>query len=274
MILTVNSFNSVSLDPPLVLWSLGNSAQSMAHFKSAEYFAVHILSRDQETLSTTFAKRGVDKFAGLEITRGPEDIPLLGQCAARFICRTTYQYEGGDHTIFVGEVVEFSHWDRPPLLFHAGQYGQILKNEPSTTSGMARELKGDSLGFLLRECGHRLLYQLKGELSKHGLTVAQYYFLALVAKYGGGTLESLCESTRRGDSAASQSEIDELENRGYLEQQNGTIQLTTKGSRLHVELAAFYKAAEEKALGVLDDEMRQALHIALSRLLNALSDGE
>lgn len=131
--LTANSFNSVSLDPPMVLWSLGKSARSLPHFRSSEYFAVHILAQGQEALSTRFASRGIDKFQELELTRGPGNIPLLEDSAARFICRTAYQYEGGDHIIFVGEVVEFSHREKPPLLFHAGQYGQLLKNNRASS---------------------------------------------------------------------------------------------------------------------------------------------
>ena len=117
--LTANSFNSVSLDPPMVLWSLGKSALSMTHFQTADHFAVHILAQDQQDLSQRFATRGIDKFSDLDISRGPNNVPLLEQCAARFICKTVYQYEGGDHIIFVGEVISFEHSAKHPLLFPA-----------------------------------------------------------------------------------------------------------------------------------------------------------
>ncbi len=127
--LTANSFNSVSLDPPLVLWSLARAARSVEAFTTCDYFAIHVLAADQEEISSRFAQRGVDKFLGLELERGPARIPLLKSCAARFICNTRYQYEGGDHIIFVGEVVDFSYWQRPPLLFYGGKYGQIQPRE-------------------------------------------------------------------------------------------------------------------------------------------------
>ena len=132
--LTANSFNSVSLDPPMVLWSLGKNASSLPAFRAASHFAVHILSENQQELSNRFATRGIDKFADTEVMRGPDDVPLLNDCAARFVCRTEYQYEGGDHIIFVGEVLDFSHWERSPLLFHGGKYGRISKNPSAESS--------------------------------------------------------------------------------------------------------------------------------------------
>ena len=117
---TANSFNSVSLDPPLVLWSLAKSSRSMPAFEQAIDFNVHILASDQDALSNRFASRSADKFAGLDI--GEDGPPLLDGCTARFRCKTRHSYEGGDHVIFVGEVVGFEHDEKPPLLFHNGDY--------------------------------------------------------------------------------------------------------------------------------------------------------
>src|SRR5579885_1464286 len=125
--LTANSFNSVSLDPPLVLWSLARSARSLPVFSQAPHWAVHILAADQEALSNRFAARGEDKFAGLETDTSAQNVPLLRGCAARFLCRTAFQYEGGDHIIFVGEVIEFDRSDSPPLVFHGGRYAFATK---------------------------------------------------------------------------------------------------------------------------------------------------
>ncbi|MCK9563776.1 MAG: flavin reductase [Bacteroidales bacterium] len=267
--LTANSFNSVSLDPPMVLWSLGKSSLSLAHFKAASHFAVHILSQSQEALSATFARRGSDKFAGLDISRGPGGIPLLDECATRFTCRTAYQYEGGDHIIFVGEVVELCHSSRSPLLFHAGQYAQLLQNRSEAAEGDRGDLEAASLGYLLRCCSHQLLRQLKSELVKYGLTVAQYYFLALVARHGQGRLDTFLDQAEHGDNLPSKAEIDDLIRCGYLARQQDEIRLSATGSRLHMELVAFYKASEASALNALDFEMRQTLQIALAKIAQA-----
>ena len=121
---TIGSFTSVSLDPPLVLWSLAKSAQSRAAFTSSGHFAVHVLAASQQDLSDRFARSGVDKFAGLEWEAGELGSPLFPDFAARFECKTRHEYEGGDHVILVGEVVAFEANDVPPLLFHAGSYAR------------------------------------------------------------------------------------------------------------------------------------------------------
>jgi flavin reductase (DIM6/NTAB) family NADH-FMN oxidoreductase RutF len=102
--LTTNSFNSVSLNPPMVLWSLAKSARSLPAFLESDSFAVHVLSASEQQLSRTFAERGADKFAGLALERGRGDIPLIPDCSARFQCRTAVRYEGGDHSSSIRSV--------------------------------------------------------------------------------------------------------------------------------------------------------------------------
>lgn len=125
--LTANSFNSVSLDPPLVLWSLAKKAYSLQDFVAARHWAVHVLSAEQEALSNRFARAAEDKFAGVDLEFSPEGIPLLCDCAARFECSRAFQYEGGDHLIFVGEVLRFQKNDLPPLVFHGGSYTVAMR---------------------------------------------------------------------------------------------------------------------------------------------------
>lgn len=123
---TANSFNSVSLDPPMVLWSIGKSSTSIAAFLGASHFAVHVLALDQEALARRFATRGIDRFAGLSLARGLGEVALLDDCAARFQCRTAFQYQGGDHVILVGEVLAFEGSTREPLVFKSGRYASAV----------------------------------------------------------------------------------------------------------------------------------------------------
>lgn len=129
--ITVNSFNSVSMEPPLILWSLDRSTYSFQAFEQAEYFVVNVLAYDQIHLSNHFAKKTEgDMFAQLEYSAGIGDVPMLSNCAAYFQCRNKFQYDGGDHLIFVGEVLDFADTDRTCLIFHKGQYtvtGEPLK---------------------------------------------------------------------------------------------------------------------------------------------------
>jgi 3-hydroxy-9,10-secoandrosta-1,3,5(10)-triene-9,17-dione monooxygenase reductase component len=129
--LTANSFNSVSLDPPMVLFSLALSSTSLDAFRQATWWAVHVLAAGQEALSNRFAQRDADKFNGVATSPGPGGIPLLDAFAARFICRAAFEYEGGDHAIFLGEVREFDQADQPPLIYHRGQYGGVLTRNPA-----------------------------------------------------------------------------------------------------------------------------------------------
>ena len=122
--LTVNSFTSVSLAPPLVLWSLAKSARSLPVFESTQHFAIHVLSASQVEVSRRFASSVADKFGGLEIDLGHGEVPLLRDYGARFQCEKRHAFDCGDHIIYVGEVVDFDHRPSEPLLFHGGQYAR------------------------------------------------------------------------------------------------------------------------------------------------------
>jgi flavin reductase (DIM6/NTAB) family NADH-FMN oxidoreductase RutF len=135
--LTANSFNSVSLEPPLVLWSLARSASSMPAFAAGSHYAINVLAADQKTLAERFAKRSSDenterapvagsrteRWKGVAFTEGVSGAPLIDGAAAHFECFNRSRYDEGDHTIFVGEVEACGH--RPnasPLLFHGGRF--------------------------------------------------------------------------------------------------------------------------------------------------------
>ncbi|NML42348.1 flavin reductase family protein [Ramlibacter sp. G-1-2-2] len=122
--LTVNSFSSVSLDPPLVAWCLGRKAPSLRAFAQAEHFAVHVMAQDQHALAMHFARPAEDKFAAVReaFEPGLGEVPVLKDALARFECRKASTVEGGDHLIFIGRVERFAYADRAPLLFHAGRF--------------------------------------------------------------------------------------------------------------------------------------------------------
>ena len=121
--LTANSFNSVSLSPPLVLWSLAQKAGSMAAFSRGAHYAINILAADQQALALQFAAKDVDRYVGVEFQLGQNGAPLLAGTAASFECFNRSQYEEGDHVIFVGEVERCSHRaGASPLLYHGGKF--------------------------------------------------------------------------------------------------------------------------------------------------------
>jgi flavin reductase (DIM6/NTAB) family NADH-FMN oxidoreductase RutF len=121
--LTANSFNSVSLAPPLVLWSLSRAAASMAVFSAGSHYAINILAADQKPLAERFAAKGADRWTGVTFELGVGGAPLLDGAAATFECFNRSRYEEGDHIIFVGEVERCTHrTGASPLLFHGGRY--------------------------------------------------------------------------------------------------------------------------------------------------------
>lgn len=124
--LTVNSFNSVSLGPPLVLWSLSLASPNCDAVRQATHFAVNVLAADQEEISQRFASKIADKFDGIACTLGDAGVPLLPGCCAWFECRTVARHPGGDHLILVGEVERFaSEPGRAPLLYFGGAYRSL-----------------------------------------------------------------------------------------------------------------------------------------------------
>lgn len=123
--LTCNSFASVSLNPPLILWSLLIYSPSMPVFQNASHFAVNVLGIDQKDLALQFASRRADKFTGVDFTRGLGDAPVLGRAVATFQCRTADRYYGGDHVIFLGAVEAFAHTGGQPLAFARGEFGHF-----------------------------------------------------------------------------------------------------------------------------------------------------
>ncbi|CAN7616095.1 flavin reductase family protein [Bosea sp. LjRoot9] len=129
--MTSNSFASVSLEPPLVLWSIRRESTSYAAFESCSHFAVHILADNQIDLSQRFARSGADKFSGLDCQAGLGEAPLLDHVAARFECSRSQAYDGGDHLILLGEVQRYCRYDRPPLLFAKGRYA-VAADHPET----------------------------------------------------------------------------------------------------------------------------------------------
>jgi flavin reductase (DIM6/NTAB) family NADH-FMN oxidoreductase RutF len=124
--ITCNSFASVSLNPPLVLWSLVLYSSSLSVFQNASHFAVNVLGASQQALADKFAKSAGDKFADVEWTPGLGKAPLLANSVANFQCRAANRYYGGDHVIFLGAVEAYSYNRREPLLFAQGGYGRFV----------------------------------------------------------------------------------------------------------------------------------------------------
>jgi flavin reductase (DIM6/NTAB) family NADH-FMN oxidoreductase RutF len=120
--LTANSFTTVSLEPPLILWSQSKRAGSYSVFKGAGEFAISILAEDQADVSTRFASAIDDKFEGIPVDERFCGLPVIVGSSAWLHCRAVSQFDGGDHTVYIGEILKFARGDRPPLVFGGGRY--------------------------------------------------------------------------------------------------------------------------------------------------------
>ena len=128
--LTANSFSSVSLSPPLVLWSLSLRSPNLPNFLQATHFAINVLARDQIALSQRFSKPIPNKFEGIVCTDSANGMPLLTGTSAHFECRTEARHYSGDHVIFIGHVLHYSHADRDALGYHRGRYISTTPIDP------------------------------------------------------------------------------------------------------------------------------------------------
>ena len=123
--MTVNSFTSVSLEPPLILWNIAKSSNSLDAYLQAKDFAIHILNADQLALSIQFARSDHTMFNGVSYERSAANVPILPNCAAVFECSTHKIHDSGDHYIIVGRVDRFTWEKSEPLLFFRGRYRKL-----------------------------------------------------------------------------------------------------------------------------------------------------
>lgn len=277
---TANSFNSVSLDPPMVLWSLSKSSRSLAAFTRGGEFAVHVLSALQEALSARFASRAEDKFEGLEWTESPGGAPLLAGSVARFRCRTAYQYEAGDHVIFVGEVIDYEHDPTPPaLLFHGGRYVEA-RERPKSSDGPAIDLETgrvteDFLQYLLARAHHQASRPTSEALKRAEMSESEHLTLALISMNGAMTLSALQDRLSVTTYAPTPDVIRSMQKRGWIEKGavDGPLTLTEAGRERFLFILAQTKAHDDELLGYFTPSELAEGRRFLKRLIAVTSEG-
>ncbi|MCG7602180.1 flavin reductase [Halomonas sp. McH1-25] len=185
---TASSFNSVSMDPPLILWSIDKGAYSLEAYRKAEYFIVNVLGTGQVDISNRFARKGEDKFASTEWSEGIGGTAKIDGANAQFECRTWNVYEGGDHLIIIGEVLDFSLRDgNNALVFYNGRYAvpephpiMLPVDEEVATDGRL----GKHLLYLLRQALSAYCNDFYPRLSSLGVNDKDWRILTLLADRG------------------------------------------------------------------------------------------
>lgn len=273
--LTVNSFNSVSLNPPLVLWSLAETSHCLPTFRAASHWAVHVLSSDQEALSGRFARRGEDKFAEVDLEAGLGEVPLLRGCSARFQCRTAFQYDGGDHVIFVGEVLAFDRVDVAPLVFHAGGYAHATRRDAIGSIPRNAWLEGSFnegfLGYLLGRSHLEFFGRIRPLLAHEALSDEEFYLLSTLTLKQHLAQEEVAEALKGVPEGLRAQALQNLETRGLLRlDPAGASQLTSEGRACALRLISSAKAVESQVIEQLGPDEAAALKSLLNRLLHVL----
>jgi flavin reductase (DIM6/NTAB) family NADH-FMN oxidoreductase RutF len=155
--ITANSFTSVSLDPPMVLFCVDRSAASCDAFTGSRGFAVHILGHEQQELASRFASRSPTKFDGLQCASGAGGAPLLPECAAWLDCETDQRIEVGDHVVIVGRVLDFGVEPQRPLAYLQGRFVPLAPEQ-----GLATEAHGVTVGWIADTADGRIVLERSG----------------------------------------------------------------------------------------------------------------
>jgi len=273
--MTASSFNTLSIEPALVLWSIDKGALSLEAFTRGQAFAINILRNDQIEISNRFARRGEDKFAGIHTRDDQHGSPLLHGTAAWFGCKTWNVYEGGDHFIVVGEVTDYSYEENvSSLVFHNGRYA-IPETHPAvqapTDSMEARGFLGDYLLFQLRQTLNAYASDFYPSLSHFGITAEEWRVLTLLAD--GEAMEQ--EKISRFVSQPMKELADTgewLKEKALLELEGSCFRLTEKGQQLATQLLDKAIEHEQKAMSCLSAEQQKTLKESLRLLQQELSN--
>ncbi len=196
--MTCSSFNSVSMDPPLILWSVTKIALSAPAFKAAQHFAVHVLAFDQTDVSNRFARSGADKFGDTDHHFDTNGVPVIAGTASRFDCKQYAVYDGGDHWIILGEVLNFDRSKKEGLVFAGGSYATASPIQPSRENDGVemKDAPVDNLLFYhLSLAYHQVSSQFHAEIRATGLTLPEWRILACL--HGDGVKRGVTDLSER-----------------------------------------------------------------------------
>lgn len=278
---TVNSFNSVSLDPPMVLWSIARSAHSRAVFSACGQWNVHILSAGQEALSNRFARSGEDKFGGLALDSGAGQAPLIPGCSARFQCRTAFQYDGGDHIIFVGEVTAYDRSALAPLLYVTGGYalavtraGEVASAAAGAPDDAAAPYTENLLGYLLGRGHYQLMAALRARLREHQLGDADFFILSLLCVHEPMSARDIAGHTAYTGVETGPAALEAMRGRDLLRHSpDGGYRLSARGRDAILHILAAAKAIEADLTDRIGEQETAVLRNLLKKAIAASDPG-
>ena len=270
---TANSFNSVSLEPALILWSIDKRATSHEVFVQASHFAVNILAADQIELSNNFARPRDDRFAGVECEQGAGGAPLLADCSARFQCEKFQQLDGGDHWILIGKVVAFDDFGRSPLLYHQGAYSMVLPHTRMTQRAEGQAPSSHFQGRLQHNLYYLMTQALRAYQSDYqprqlstGLRTSEARMLMVLENDAGLGLNDL-----QREVAMPAREIEEavanLKRKGLIADEEDRVRLSVKGVDETEMLWSIAREQQDKVFGQFSDEQMDTFNTVLRAII-------
>ncbi|HSV35498.1 MAG TPA: flavin reductase family protein [Ramlibacter sp.] len=269
---TVNSFSSLSLEPPLVTWAIKHDSGSRRVFENAGAFAVNILAADQIDVSRCFAAPSNDKFAQVAWRTGACGAPLIDNVLATLECETEAMHEGGDHLLFVGRVKQFSRFDKEPLLFVQGRYGVAvdhpgLKAAPEGAAAAVAE--GTSLMVLLLFAYQAMSEKFEARRQAVGLTLAQSRVVAVLYQHPEGlAMGDLLAKTYLGARDAEDAVADLVE-RAYVQRAGDACRLTPRGRDSREAVLQHLRNFDIEQLSALPVSDIESVRNVLSHIINS-----
>ena len=270
---TASSFNSVSLDPPLVLWSLAKTAHSMPAYQNSGGFNVHVLASHQSDLSNQFARSSDNKFEGVNWEPCEDGFPVLPEYAALFRCKTHFQYEGGDHIIFVGEVTDYQTHDFPVLVFQGGKYADAKTKtspaepvEPGIDLGKG-QFTNDFLLYLISRAHFQSSYPTRKACNDLGMAEPEYFCLSLLAMSGALPADEIVSRLEHTGHHPDAEIFARLQRKGWIAGTDDSIEISDSGRETFIGLLAHSKAIEEQLLKHFTDDELSGAQAFLQKLI-------
>ncbi|MBV6273569.1 flavin reductase family protein [Alcaligenaceae bacterium CGII-47] len=231
---TANSFSSVSLDPPLILWSIDKRSSSYAVFERSEHFAVNVLAVDQIALSNQFAGPHKDRFSSVPVRSGAGGCALLEGTSANFQCQKYQTLDGGDHWVLIGRVVAFEDNGRSPLLYHQGSYSMALPHRerqrlPERSAGGSRERLADHTYYLMTQAVRSYQQSYQPEQIRTGWRPGEARVLMILDAGRPLDVSSLVQETDMPLREIEQT-LEMLRGREFVQSDGGYYQLTAAGA--------------------------------------------
>ena len=269
---TASSFNSVSMDPPLILWSITKTAYSADAFINAKHFIVNVLNAEQIDISNKFARSGIDKFAGVVVEPGMGGVPILPGSITCFECEAWATYDGGDHEIIVGRVKGLRSMAGSGLVFYRGAYAtaEAIPTLASVESNDVSHFIDNYLLYFMSRATHQMGEEFHQLVADDGLTTKEWRVLACLYNENSMSLADLAKRTMVDQTTLLELSIElQKQNMARVQQLDAGTKVTgtAAGQERVAHLIEDYQKAESNALEGLDSDASETLKTMLQRII-------